>query len=136
MPFTFKLSQRLARMRCAALLLATATVAACEKPASIVAPVGPSARLVQVIVSPDAITLVPSQIKQFTAFGRTEAGESTSVAVTWRASAGTISPAGLFAASQTAGTSQVTATDPSGTISGRAAVTIAPRPPLPWRLWP
>src|SRR5207249_2049981 len=85
MPFTFKLSQRLARMRCAVLLLATA-VAACEKPGSVVAPLGPGARLVKVIVSPAAITLVPSQSNQFTAFGRTEAGESTSVAVTWHAS--------------------------------------------------
>src|SRR5881396_2855650 len=130
MPFTFKLSQRLARMRCAVLLLATA-VAACEKPGSVVAPLGPGARLVKVIVSPAAITLVPSQSNQFTAFGRTEAGESTSVAVTWHASGGIISPSGVFAAGQTAGTSQVTATDPSGTISGTAAVTIALPSPAP-----
>ena len=41
MPFTFKLSQRLARMRCAALLLSTATCVAGEKPEVVVLPAPP-----------------------------------------------------------------------------------------------
>ncbi len=52
MPFTFKLSQRLARMRCAILLISTAALAACEKVASISGPTHPGARVVKLIVSP------------------------------------------------------------------------------------
>ena len=64
MPFTFKLSQRLARMRCAALLLSTATCVAGEKPEVVVSPAPP-----------------PSQNNPRSfAVGRTEAGDNVAVA--------------------------------------------------------
>ena len=75
MPFTFKLSQRLARMRCALFVLSTAALAACEKPSlSVTAPPVLGVRIIKVIVSPDTVAISPSQTTQFTAFGRTEAG--------------------------------------------------------------
>ena len=79
MPFTFKLSQRLARMRRAALLCTTAALAACEKP-GVAGPSEPGSQVVKLIVSPDSITLTPSQSEQFVAFGRTPAGDSVPVA--------------------------------------------------------
>src|SRR2546425_559139 len=80
MPFTFKLSQRLARMRCAILLISTAALAACEKPAaSISGPTNPGARVVKLIVSPELITLLSSQSMQFAALGLTEAGSTYSM---------------------------------------------------------
>src|SRR5712664_4533021 len=99
MPFTFKLSQRLARMRCALLLFSTAALAACEKPAaSISGPTNPGARVVKLIVSPDLVTLLSSQSMQFAALGLTAAGDTVPVAATWHASAGGVSPSGLYTA--------------------------------------
>src|SRR5438445_10202056 len=81
MPFMFKLSQRLARLRCATLLLSTAASSACEKPgASVSGPAQPGAQITKVVVSPDGVSLFSSQRKQFTAYGRTEAGDSVAVA--------------------------------------------------------
>src|SRR2546426_6923512 len=111
MTFTFKLSQRLARMRPVALMLSTAALAACETPGGNVS--GPpqlGTQLVKVVVSPDAITLVPSQNQQFAAFGRTAAGDSLSIPVTWNATAGSVSSSGLYTA-PAAGVYRVTATD-------------------------
>src|SRR2546428_11518578 len=99
MTFTFKLSQRLARMRPVALILSTAALAACEQPGvSVSSPPQPGTQVVKVVVSPAAITLVPSQNQQFTASGRTEAGDSVARPVAWAVSAGTLPPTGLHAA--------------------------------------
>ena len=71
MTFTFKLSQRLARMRPVARMRSTAALAACETPGVRGSgPPQPGTQLVKVVVSPDAITLGPSQNQQFAAFGR------------------------------------------------------------------
>lgn len=124
MPFTFKLSQRLARMRCALLISSTAVAAACEKP--VAGPVGSGPQVAQVVVSPDIVTLLPSQTEQFIAFGRTAAGDSVSVVATWSASAGSISPSGLYAAAAAAGAATITAT--SEGKSGTATVTVSAVP--------
>ena len=127
MPFTFKLSQRLARMRCALLLFSTAALAACEKPAaSISGPSNPGARVVKLIVSPELITLLSSQSMQFAALGLTEAGDTVSLTASWRASAGSVSPSGLYTAGG-AGTTTITAT--SEGQSGTATVSVTSSAP-------
>src|SRR2546423_8278173 len=89
MPFTFKLSQRLARIRSAALLLATAALAACEKPIGLTDPAGTLSRLV---VSPKVLTLRPNQTADFMAVGLTSTGDTATVAVDWSATGGRINP--------------------------------------------
>ena len=128
MPFMFKLSQRLARFRCAVLLLATATVAACQKPGSVTAPLGPGAPLVQVIVSPDSIILDPAQQMRFAAYGRSASGDSAAVTVNWSATGGSITPQGLFTADTTSGDFLVRAFSPALTLSGSSRVHIRQRP--------
>src|SRR2546430_14864077 len=99
MPFMFKLSRRLARIRRAALLLSTAASAACEKPgANVSGPAQPGTQVAKVVVSPDNVSLLPSQSKQFTAFGRTEAGDSVTVSVSWSGTGGAGSLDGVFSA--------------------------------------
>jgi hypothetical protein len=123
MPFTFKLSQRLARMRCALVLFSTAALAACEKQAaSISGPTNPGAQVVKLIISPDVITLLSSQSKQFAAVGITAAGDTVSLAPTWRASAGSVSPSGLYTAGG-AGTATITATSQGQTGTAQVSVT-------------
>ena len=130
MTFTFKLSQRLARMRCSALALATAALAACEKATpSVTGPSHPASQVARIIVSPDAITLAPTQNQQFSAYGRTEAGDSTAVAVTWSATAGTISPSGLYTPAAVGGVVQVSAAAAGGAPSGTATITVTGAPP-------
>src|SRR2546430_14891830 len=63
MPFTFKLSQRLARMRRTALVL-SAALAACEKPVQLTDPINTVA---QVVVSPRAVTVPTNQMVDFMA---------------------------------------------------------------------
>ena len=129
MTFTFKLSQRLARMRPVALILSTAALAACETPGvSVSGPPQPGTQIAKVVVSPADITLLPSQNQQFAAYGRTGAGDSVAVAVAWSVSAGSISPSGLYTAVPTPGVYPVTATESGGSVAGTATVTIANAP--------
>src|SRR5256885_16172187 len=85
MPFTFKLSQRLARMRSAVLLLATAALAACEKPTGLTDPAGTLSRLV---VSPKVLTLRPNQTADFMAVGPPSTRDTATPAVDWGATRG------------------------------------------------
>ncbi len=123
MPFTFKLSQRLARMRRAALLCSTAALAACEKP-GVAGPSEPGSQVVTLIVSPDSITLTPSQSEQFVAFGRTPAGDSVPVAVVWSASGGTIAASGLYTADSIEGAYQVTAAPMTSSLAASHTSTV------------
>jgi acid phosphatase len=59
------------------------------------------------------------------ASGRTAAGDSVSVQVTWSATGGTITSAGLYTAGQTAGSYHVIATLANDSLSDTASVTIA-----------
>src|SRR3989442_823496 len=88
MPFTFKLSKRLALSK-TAVALPAALLAACEKPLRLTSPTPPGP-VVQVVTSPDSVTLDPYQAQQFVAYGRTQAGESVALAVGWGTSGGTI----------------------------------------------
>src|SRR2546425_11455881 len=82
MTFKHKLSARLARLW---VTLAVVGVA-CER---LAAPTGP-APVVQIVILPESLTVAPAQQIQFAAYGRTSAGDSTGVAVTWRTSGGSI----------------------------------------------
>src|SRR2546430_3263891 len=118
MPFTFKLSVRLAR-RTLPLVIAAATFAACELPVRSTAPTHRNSPVVQIVSSPDTVTLDPDQTQQFVAYGRTQAGDSVAVAVSWSASGGTITSGGLYTANSLAGNYQVTAT---AQVSGSSQV--------------
>src|SRR3989441_545238 len=118
MPFTFKLSQRLARMRLP-LAIAAAAFAACELPVRVTDPTPPNSPVVQIVSSPDTVTLDPDQTQQFVAYGSTQAGDSVAVAVIWSASGGTITSGGLYTANSVAGNYQVTAT---AQVSGSSQV--------------
>src|SRR2546430_16244465 len=87
MPFTFKLSQRLARIRCVVLLLATAALAGCEKPTGITDVAGTLSRLV---VSPKVLTLRPNQSADFMAVRLTNTGDTGTVAGRWGATSGAL----------------------------------------------
>ena len=125
MPFTFKLSQRLARFRALSrVMLATPLLTACDlRRQPITGAVDPVA---QVIVSPDTITLDPFQRYDFRAFGRTQAGDSVAVAVTYTATGGTISASGTYTAGQVAGDYHVIAAQSGGenALADTAAVTV------------
>src|SRR5437667_177682 len=118
MPFTFKLSQRLARMKLP-LAIAAAAFAACGLPVRVPDPTPPNSPVVQIVSSPDSVTLDPDQTQQFVAYGRTQAGDSVAVAVSWSASGGTITGGGLYTANSVAGNYQVTAT---AQVSGSSQV--------------
>ena len=122
MPFGFKLSHRLSRIKCRAVMTsiaAAAVVAACQTDR-----IGPgSEKLVaSVVITPDSISLDPQQTQQFHVFGRTPAGESTAVAVTWSASVGTITPNGLFTADTTSDDAIVTATLTSSGVTATTRI--------------
>jgi uncharacterized protein YjdB len=99
-------------------------LAACERPLGLTQPPPPpSSSVVQVVTSPTNATLDPYQRQQFLAYGRTQAGDSVAVDVTWSASGGTITTGGLYVADTTAGTYQVTAaTSTSTKVSGSSQV--------------
>jgi Big-like domain-containing protein len=105
MPFGFKLSHRLSRIK---LLACAAVLTACEIPTT-----GPDQthKLVgRVLVRPDSVTLDPGQTQQFRATGRTTGNDSLTVSVIWSASAGTITQSGLYTADSTTSDAVVTAT--------------------------
>ena len=108
MPFTFKLSVRLARMK--PLLLVAAALAACELPVRSTAPTPPNSPVVQLVIVPDTVTLNPYQTQQFVAYGRTQAGDSVAATVSWSASGGTIRTDGSYTADTIDGDYLVTAT--------------------------
>jgi hypothetical protein len=85
-------------------------------------PPPPPPALGSVTLNPGTATLAPSATRQFTAFGRTTAGDSVAVDVVFSATGGTITTAGLFTAGTSAGTFRVIAT--SGLLADTSAVTV------------
>jgi hypothetical protein len=70
----------------------------------------PAPVLAQVTLLPASATLAPGTTKQFTAYGRTTAGDSLAVSVVFAATGGTVTPAGLYTAGPSAGSFRVIAT--------------------------
>ncbi len=128
MPFTFKLSKRLALMKASLVPAAAALFVACQLQdrRGITGPTLPGSPMVQVVTSPDTVTLEPSQLLQFRAYGRTEAGDSVGITMTWSATDGAISSGGLYTAAPFQGDYQVTATLLQ-TSASAAAGTSAPQ---------
>jgi hypothetical protein len=128
MPFTFKISVRLALMKASLALAAAAAaaVAACElsDQAGPPPPPQPDNVVVQVVTSPESVTLDPYQTEQFLAYGRTASGDSIAVSVAWRTSGGggTITAGGLYRADTIPGDYQVTATVSGSTTTGSSQV--------------
>src|SRR5437879_13550895 len=81
-------------------------VAACQRPVGLTQP-PQGDPVVQIVSSPTSVTLDPYQTQQFLAYGRTQAGDSVAVVVSWSASGGTITSGGMYAADTSAGTYQV-----------------------------
>src|SRR5712691_1975880 len=123
MPFTFKLSVRLALMKASVVLAAAAVCAACELPGKRVTdPNPPNNTVVQVFTSPDSVILDPYQTRQFLAYGRTKAGDSVAVDVLWSTSGGTVSAGGLYVSDTVPGAYTVTATAATAPVSGSSQV--------------
>src|SRR6266702_6731739 len=123
MPFTFKLSKRLARIKAASLLLpiAALVIASCDLRLR-GSGTGVDGAVAQVFVSPDSLILDPLQSYQFHAFGRTQAGDSVPVSVRWTASAGLITSSGMYTADTSANDVLVTAMLTTSTTSGTSNV--------------
>jgi len=80
--------------------------------------------LAQVILNPGSAVLSLGGAQQFSAYGKTGAGDSIAVAVNYSATGGAITAAGLYTAGQTAGSFQVIAVDTSGKYADTAVVSI------------
>src|SRR2546428_740768 len=143
MPFTFKLSKRLALMKASLVPAAAAVLAACQLQdrRGITGPTLPSNSVVQVVTSPDTVTLEPSVTQQFRAYGRTGAGDSVAITMTWSATDGAISSGGLYTAAPLQGDYEVTATalqasatassgTPQGVARGYSIVHVRSNPQL------
>lgn len=85
---------------------------------------------VEIVLTPDAITMEPGDEQQFVAELRNDDGVTVPGEISWDATGGTVSEGGLFAAGSTAGSFQVVAT--AAGLSDEATVTIeASSPPAP-----
>ena len=85
---------------------------------------GGAPTLVGVGISPSAMTVAPGGGGTYTAWGIMSDGSTSSLVVTWSATGGTISSAGLYTAPGAGGAFQVTATAPSGGLTATAIVTV------------
>jgi len=82
------------------------------------------APLAQLILVPALVSVANGGTVQFQVYGRTTAGDSVGVQVTYSATGGIISSAGLYTAGSTAGVYQVIAKQTNGTLADTSGVTI------------
>jgi LmbE family N-acetylglucosaminyl deacetylase len=87
--------------------------------------------IAQVVVTPASASVGAGGQQTFAAYGRLANGDSVPAAVTWSATGGPVSAAGVYTAGSTAGSFAVTATLQGGSVSGTAAVTVTAAPPPP-----
>jgi hypothetical protein len=85
-------------------------------------PPPPPPLLEKLTLLPASATLAPSATRQFTAYGRTTAGDSIDVAVVFSATGGTVTAAGLYTAGSTAGSYRVIAT--SAGLADTSTITV------------
>ena len=88
----------------------------------------PPATLTQLVLSPASQTLAPVATRQFAVTGTWSDGSTAVPAVTYSATGGTVTTAGLYTAGATPGTFRVIATHQGGTKADTSAVTIQPPP--------
>jgi hypothetical protein len=110
-------------------VIATAQGGALADTASVTIDAGPPT-LTQVVLVPAAVTLTPGAAQQFTAYGWMTNGDSVAVTVTFAATGGTITSAGLYTASSTAGAFAVVATEQGGLLADTTSVKISLQPTL------
>lgn len=93
----------------------------------------PTAPTVQsIVMTPASASLQAGANQQFAAAAKMSDGTSSTASVTWTATGGTVTAAGLYTAGTTAGTFRVIAKQASGTLADTATVTIAaPTTPPP-----
>src|SRR5258705_74315 len=121
MTFTFKLSMRLALIR-AVLLPAAAATSSTVQSSSTVKNRG---ALTEVFVTPATVSVTAGGTRQFLAYGRKRNGDSVSVNVSYTATGGGISAAGLYSAGQNAGSYRVIAVNGPTALADTAAVAIS-----------
>jgi hypothetical protein len=85
-------------------------------------PPPPAPTLEKVTLMPSSATLAASSTKRFTAYGRNSAGDSVAVSVTFSATGGTVSSAGLYTAGRVAGSYKVIAK--AGDLADTSFVTV------------
>ncbi len=91
----------------------------------------PTVTLQAVVVSPVNASLETGDTQQFSAAGRMSDGSTSSLAVAWSATGGSISSAGLYTAGSTAGNYSVVARQQGGTLADTSLVTVTvPAPTL------
>ena len=131
MTFTYKLAQRLARLKHRTAIAATvvaAVIVGCELP---VRTTDSGSTIAQLVVVPKNVTLQPNQAYDFEAVGFTANGDSATVSVTWSATDGSVTASDNGKAHYghyldgNCGTFKVTATSHPGNLSDTAYVTIA-----------
>ena len=131
MTFTYKLAQRLARLKDHAAIVATVAVAmivGCELP---VRSTDPGSTIAQLVIAPKNVTLQPSQAYDFVAVGFTTTGDSADESVSWSASDGSVTASNSGKRhyghyhNANCGVSKVVATSNPGNLSDTATVTVA-----------
>ena len=85
-------------------------------------------RVVQIVISPNPTTVSAGGVRQFTAYGRRNTGDSVSVSVTYSATGGVISGTGAYTAGQTAGTYRAIAKQNGSSLADTSVVTVAAVP--------
>jgi len=84
----------------------------------------PPPTLQSVVVTPASASLGVGQTQSFSAVGRMSDGSTQPVTVTWSATGGTITSAGLYTAGSSAGTYRVIAQQSGGSLADTSSVTI------------
>jgi hypothetical protein len=90
----------------------------------------PAPVLQAVVLTPVSATVSSGATQQFSVAGQWSDGATTAPAVTYSATGGTITTAGLYTAGSTAGTFRVIATQQGGTLADTSAVTIPAAAPV------
>src|SRR5438128_158131 len=131
MTFTYKLAQRLARLKHRTAIVATvvaAMIVGCELP---VRTTDPGSTIAQLVVAPKNVTLQPNQAYDFVAVGFTATGDSAVESVAWSASDGTVTSSSSGKRhygnyhNANCGLSKVVATSNPGNLSDTATVTVS-----------
>ena len=110
------------------MLVLAACTAAEGVPRTGVINTGPAPSLTQVILTPPSVSLTGGATQQFAATGVLSSGNASAPAVTYAATGGTITAAGLYTAGGAAGDYRVIATQKGGALADTSLVTITPPP--------
>src|SRR5436309_5330412 len=131
MTFTYKLAQRLARLKHRTAIAATvvaAVIVGCELP---VRTTDTGSTITQLVVAPKNVTLQPNQTYDFVAVGFTATGDSADESVSWTATDGSVTSSSSGKRhyghyhNANCGLSKVVATSNPGNLSDTATVTVS-----------